>query len=67
MRGKQLAEWQERRRQLEEAEAKARCAFCKAPLIERVTSWLDKRAFCSVACLEAAHEPKPRGFQRMGQ
>jgi hypothetical protein len=52
----------ERIRQLEQAEAKARCTYCRGPLMQHgciVESFLDEGRFCSDHCLKA-HEEQQR-------
>jgi len=67
MRGKRLTERRQRIQAIEQAEAYARCTYCRAPLVgEIVESFLTGGRFCSSECMDAANEPKPRGFQRMG-
>lgn len=56
---KHLKARRERIRQIEQAEAKARCAYCKAPFTEtgqKFESFLNARAFCSEWCLKAAED-----------
>ena len=75
MRNKDRETRRQRIQALEQAEAKARCSWCRKSLreVERVLeSILIVGRFCSEDCIEDAKDseilgkPKPRGFQRVG-